>query len=109
MPWGTAVLPGEDLVEVSTVLIADLLDDVFGGEGRVLQVISGLLELALLQELLEIAAGVIFQKAAEVSGGVAGLGGQLLKASAYIVMIDIFKGGNGDVLAPGSHVLQGVC
>ena len=58
IPRRAAVFLGKLPIEVSAVLVSDLLNDLLGGKGRVLQIIRSLLELTCLKELLEVAPGV---------------------------------------------------
>ena len=90
---GATIFFFEAPIKIAAVVIADILPDGIHRQWRVGEEISGLLQLSLLQQFLEVEAGMPFQEAAHCIGGQLNRVGNIRQCAGFVVALNILQNG----------------
>ena len=85
-----AIFIFEAPIEIAAVVIADILPGGIHRQWRVGEEVSGLFQLPLLQQFLEVESGMPFQETAHCVGGQFDRDGDIRQCAGFVMVFNIF-------------------
>ena len=92
-------------IKIAAVVISDILPDGIHRQRSVGKQIRSLLQFALLQQFLEVEAGMPFQETAHRIGRQSDRGGDIRQCAGFVVAFNILQNGKDQRLLPLARVI----